>query len=177
MPPLMVVNGTKDPIRTGLSSATLQAKFPFGEPLVTATGCGFEPKGSGCCDKLEIKGVAAAGTRARPNRRKTRKGKRSFLHLTMIPYFVIWLRREIGKKQRVTVSNRKGIANQTGPESCVAHGEVRDEALTGEPAGQPWSRESRKLVQGQPTCRSARLEKPECISRLAEPSLPGNSNK
>ena len=35
------------------------------------------------------------------------------------------------------VSNRKGIANQTGPESCVAHREVRDEALTGEPAGQP----------------------------------------
>ena len=40
------------------------------------------------------------------------------------------------------VSNRKGIANQTGPESCVAHREVRDEALTGEPAGQLLSRES-----------------------------------
>ena len=40
------------------------------------------------------------------------------------------------------VLNRKGIANQTGPESCVAHREVRDEALTGEPAGQPLSRES-----------------------------------
>jgi hypothetical protein len=38
----------------------------------------------------------------------------------------------------VKVSNRKGIANQTGPESCVAHREARDEALTGEPAGQPW---------------------------------------
>ena len=46
------------------------------------------------------------------------------------------------------VSNRKGIANQTGPESCVTHREVRDEALTGEPAGQPLSRESVKLVQG-----------------------------
>lgn len=46
------------------------------------------------------------------------------------------------------VSNRKGIANQTGSESCVAHREVRDEALTGEPAGQPLSRESFKLVQG-----------------------------
>jgi hypothetical protein len=44
----------------------------------------------------------------------------------------------------VKVLNRKGIANQTGPESCVAHREVRDEALTGEPAG----RESFKLVQG-----------------------------
>ena len=30
------------------------------------------------------------------------------------------------------VLNRKGIANQTGPESCVVHREVRDEALTGE---------------------------------------------
>ena len=46
------------------------------------------------------------------------------------------------------VSNRKGIANQSVPESCVAHREVRDEALTGEPAGQPSSRESFKLVQG-----------------------------
>ena len=73
----------------------------------------------------------------------------------MIPHFVIWLRREIGKKQRVTVSNRKGIANQTGPESCVAHREVRDEALTGEPAGQPLSRESNKLVQGADAVRLA----------------------
>src|ERR1700736_2018871 len=39
-----------------------------------------------------------------------------------------------GDRQRVKVSNREGIANQTGPESCVAHREVRDEALTGEPA-------------------------------------------
>jgi hypothetical protein len=35
------------------------------------------------------------------------------------------------------VSNRNGIANQTGLESCVAHREVRGEALTGEAAGQP----------------------------------------
>ena len=46
------------------------------------------------------------------------------------------------------VSNRKGIANQTGPESCVAHREVRDEALTGEPAGQSLSREIGTSVQG-----------------------------
>jgi hypothetical protein len=44
--PLKIVNGTKDPIRAGLSSATLRAKFPFGEPVVTATVCGFEPKES-----------------------------------------------------------------------------------------------------------------------------------
>jgi hypothetical protein len=48
----------------------------------------------------------------------------------------------------VKVHNSKGIANHAGPESCVAHREVRDEALTGEPAGQPLSRESFKLVQG-----------------------------
>jgi hypothetical protein len=55
----------------------------------------------------------------------------------------------------VKVLNRKGIANHTGPESCVAHREVRDEALTGEPAGQPWSRESNKLVQGADAVRLA----------------------
>ena len=48
----------------------------------------------------------------------------------------------------VKVHNSEGIANQAGPESCVAHREVRDEALTGEPAGQPLSRESFKFVQG-----------------------------
>jgi hypothetical protein len=48
----------------------------------------------------------------------------------------------------VKVLNSKGIASHAGPESCVAHREVRDEALTGEPAGQPLSRESFKLFQG-----------------------------
>ena len=47
------------------------------------------------------------------------------------------------------VSNSEGIANQTGPESCVAHREVRDEALTGERAGQPLSREIFILVRNQ----------------------------
>ena len=46
------------------------------------------------------------------------------------------------------VSDRQGIASQTGPESCVAHREVRREALTGGPAGQPLSRESVILLQG-----------------------------
>jgi hypothetical protein len=48
----------------------------------------------------------------------------------------------------VKVLNSKGIASHAGPESCVAHRDVRDEALTGEPAGQPLSREIFKLVQG-----------------------------
>lgn len=42
----------------------------------------------------------------------------------------------------------EGIANHTGPESCVVHREVYGEALTGESVGQPLSRESFKLVQG-----------------------------
>src|SRR5258708_23372557 len=53
-----------------------------------------------------------------------------------------------GHSYRDKVSDRKGIANQTGPESCVAHREGPDEALTGEPAGQPLSREIFILVQG-----------------------------
>jgi hypothetical protein len=57
------------------------------------------------------------------------------------------VRREIGEEQRVKVSDSERIANPTGPESCVAHREVRDEALTGEPAGQPLSREIETLVQ------------------------------
>jgi hypothetical protein len=53
----------------------------------------------------------------------------------------------------VKVLNSKGIASHAGPESCVGHREVRDEALTGEPAGQPLSREIFKLVQGADAVR------------------------
>ena len=35
----------------------------------------------------------------------------------------------------------EGVANHTGPESCAVHREVCGEALTGERAGQPLSRE------------------------------------
>jgi len=51
----------------------------------------------------------------------------------------------------VKVLNSKDIASHAGPKSCVTYREVRDEALTGEPAGQPSSRESFKLVQGADT--------------------------
>lgn len=40
------------------------------------------------------------------------------------------------------VHYREGLANHTDPESCVAHREVGDEALTGARAGQPLSRET-----------------------------------
>jgi len=42
-----------------------------------------------------------------------------------------------GCSYRDKVLNSEGIANRTGPESCVAHREMRDEALTGEPAIEP----------------------------------------
>ena len=71
------------------------------------------------------------------------------------------------------VSNRKGIANQTGPESCVAHREVRDEALTGEPAGQPSSRESFKLVQGADAVSVAEGNTDRRDSASACPTLRG----
>src|SRR5260221_496587 len=61
---------------------------------------------------------------------------------------VRWCAGRLRKEYKVKVLNSKGIANHTGPESCVTHREVRDEALTGELAGQPLSREIFKLVQG-----------------------------
>ena len=87
--------------------------------------------------------------------RKMPMGVAVFFDICVAAYFCYLVRREIGKEQRVKVSNRKGVANQTGPESCVAHREVCDEALTGEPAGQPLSRESNKLVQGADAVRLA----------------------
>ena len=39
----------------------------------------------------------------------------------------------------------EGIANHTGPESCVVHREMQGEALTGESVGQPLSRERSKF--------------------------------
>ena len=58
------------------------------------------------------------------------------------------MRQEISKEYKVKVLDSEGIASRAGPEPSVARREMRDEALTGEPAGQPLSRESFKLVQG-----------------------------
>ncbi len=80
------------------------------------------------------------------------------------------------------VSDRKGIANQTGPESCVAHREVRDKALTGEPADQPLSREIETPVQGadaQPTWKLLSKSKHDCdLARRPEHELlPSSSDE
>jgi hypothetical protein len=53
------------------------------------------------------------------------------------------VRRETAQRVKVKVLNSEGIASHADPESCVVHREVRDEALTGKPAGQPLSRESK----------------------------------
>jgi hypothetical protein len=45
----------------------------------------------------------------------------------------------------VQVSHDEGVASHIGPESCVACREVRGEALTGERAGQPLSRDRNYL--------------------------------
>jgi hypothetical protein len=42
----------------------------------------------------------------------------------------------------VQVHYGEGVANRTGPESCAVYREVWGEALTGERAGQPLSREN-----------------------------------
>jgi len=47
----------------------------------------------------------------------------------------------------VKVPCSEGLANHTGPESCVSHREARLEALTGERTGQPLNRE-RLTIQG-----------------------------
>jgi|ERR687898_3134922 hypothetical protein len=44
----------------------------------------------------------------------------------------------------------KGLANHNGPESCVAWGNSRDEALTGESAGWVLSREKAKVRDANP---------------------------
>src|SRR6266481_5858040 len=80
-----------------------------------------------------------------------------------------------GYQQRVKVKvlNSEGIANRAGPESCVAHREMRDEALTGEPAGQPLSRESFKSVQGADAVSVAEGNTERCDSASACSALRG----
>jgi hypothetical protein len=73
----------------------------------------------------------------------------------------------------VKVLNSKGIANRTGSESCVAHREMRDEALTGEPAGQPLSRESFKSVQGADAVSVAEGNTERCDSASVCSALRG----
>ncbi len=49
----------------------------------------------------------------------------------------------------------KGVATHTGPESCAVVREGGGEALTGERAGQPLSRERRGIVPGADAVRGS----------------------
>ena len=71
------------------------------------------------------------------------------------------------------VLNSKGIASHTGPESRVTHREVRDEALTGELAGQPLSREIFKLVEGADAVSVGEGNTDRNVSASAWPTLRG----
>ena len=73
----------------------------------------------------------------------------------------------------VKVHHSKGVATQTGPESCVARREARHEALTGEPAGQPSSRESVILLQGADAVNLAEGHTNRCASASVCSALRG----
>src|SRR5258707_4001208 len=70
---------------------------------------------------------------------------------------------------------RRSFPSSDGPESCVTHREVRDEALTGEPAGQPLSREIETPVQSadpQATWKLSSKSKHDCdLARRPEHEL------
>ena len=63
----------------------------------------------------------------------------------MVPRRFVWVRRETGKEQGVQVPDNKDVAIHVVPESCVAHREVRREALTGVRIGQPLSRDRNEI--------------------------------
>jgi hypothetical protein len=73
----------------------------------------------------------------------------------------------------VKVLCSEGIANHTGPESCVVHREVYGEALTGESVGQPSSRESFKSVQGADAVSVAEGNTDGCVLASARTALRG----
>jgi len=66
----------------------------------------------------------------------------------------------------VQVHRDEGIANHIGPESCVAHREVRLEALTGVRTGQPLSRD-RKFIPGADTVPSVEGNIDGCVNASA----------
>ena len=63
------------------------------------------------------------------------------------------------------VSNVKGLANRDGPESCVAWGNPRGEALTGESAGWVLSREMIDIRDADPVGERGR---PQSTIRIGE---------
>ena len=72
----------------------------------------------------------------------------------------------------VQVHYGEGIANHTGPESCVVYREVCHEALTGERAGQPLSRET-FLIQDADAVTNAEGKTNGCGNASARTVLRG----
>jgi hypothetical protein len=72
----------------------------------------------------------------------------------------------------VRVHYGEGVANHTGPESCAVHREVWGEALTGERAGQPLSREI-FLIQDADVVTYAEGKTNGCIIASARTVLRG----
>ena len=68
------------------------------------------------------------------------------------------------------VSHSEGLANHTGPESCVGIREDAGEALTGERTGQPLSRES-LILPGADVVRITEGHMGSAIARA--PTQPG----
>ena len=65
----------------------------------------------------------------------------------------------------VQVHYGEGIVNQTGPESCAVYREVCCEALTGERAGQPLSREI-FLIQNADAVTYAKAKRTGALLRV-----------
>jgi len=73
----------------------------------------------------------------------------------------------------VEVPYGEGLANRTGPESCVGRREASGEALTGVRVGRPLSRESVYEVQGADAVQAAEGNTAEGASASAWPTLRG----
>jgi hypothetical protein len=68
----------------------------------------------------------------------------------------------------VQVHCGEGLANHTDPESCAAYREVGGEALTGEHAGQPLSREI-DLIQDADVLSLRKAKRAGATSQAPEP--------
>ena len=66
------------------------------------------------------------------------------------------------------VPHNKDLANRVVPESCVAHREVRREALTGVRIGQPWSHEM-KLIRDAHAVSQVEGNTGPCVNASAGP--------
>jgi hypothetical protein len=62
------------------------------------------------------------------------------------------VRRETGKEQVVQVHYDEGVANHIGPEPCAGNRKDVGEASAGERAGQPLSRDRKRILGADAVC-------------------------